>query len=92
MPSLYLHISIEKIFIIMSYKELCISSLHLLGHIGNMLFKDILQDTQFIWSQKRNIVKNSLNDVLQFYNVKCSSESKDSFFEKFYSKICKSEK
>ena len=41
MPSLYLHISIEKIFIIMSYKELCISSLHLLGHIGNMLFKDI---------------------------------------------------
>ena len=52
MPSLYLHISIEKIFIIMSYKELCISSLHLLGHKENVLFKDILQDTQFIWSQK----------------------------------------
>ena len=63
--------------------------MHLLVQIRIMLYKEILEDSQFIWSQKRNVIINSLNNVLHFHNVNCTSESKDYFVKTFIYKYKK---
>jgi hypothetical protein len=54
-----------------------------------MLYKEILEDNQFIWSIKRNVTLNSLNNVLHFHKVNCSSENKDYFVRNFILKYKK---